>query len=117
MTQSALNSNDSNAGTWNTINGSGTEIEKKDGIFDKLFELGKQKSAREKIRKELEEKENKKDKINILIVWRGWTGHDAPDLTDTIILASINKSSKLISLLSIPRDLYVDYGMPLIFFH
>ncbi len=58
----------------------------------------------------IKEKENK-DKINILIVWRwGWE-HDAPNLTDTIILASINTNSKNISLLSIPRDLYVDYPL------
>jgi anionic cell wall polymer biosynthesis LytR-Cps2A-Psr (LCP) family protein len=35
--------------------------------------------------------------------------NDAPDLTDTIILASLDKHKKLISMLSIPRDLYVTY--------
>lgn len=57
----------------------------------------------------LEKEENKKDKTNILLVWRWWWDHDAPNLTDTIILASINTKTKVISMLSIPRDLYVDY--------
>lgn len=50
------------------------------------------------------------NKINILLVWRWWWDHDAPDLTDTIILASLDKKKHLISMLSIPRDLYVEYG-------
>jgi len=50
-----------------------------------------------------------RNKINILLLWKGWDGHDAPDLTDTIILASINTKYKTISMLSIPRDLYVVY--------
>lgn len=49
------------------------------------------------------------DDINILIVGRwGWM-NDAPDLTDTIILAKANAKNKTISMLSIPRDLYVEY--------
>lgn len=49
------------------------------------------------------------DKINILVVGRWWGSHEAPNLTDTIILASINTKSKIISMLSIPRDIYIDY--------
>ncbi len=49
------------------------------------------------------------DKINILIIWRWWWNHDAPNLTDTIILGSINTKKNTISMLSIPRDLYVEY--------
>jgi LCP family protein required for cell wall assembly len=52
----------------------------------------------------------KNNKINILVVWRWWNGHEAPNLTDTIILASINTKEKTISMLSIPRDLYVEYN-------
>lgn len=47
--------------------------------------------------------------INILLLGRWGGDHDAPDLTDTIILASINSQKNAISLLSIPRDLYVAY--------
>lgn len=58
-----------------------------------------------------ETKEYKKE-IWILIVWRWWFtwGNDAPNLTDTIILAKINKDKKNVSLLSIQRDLYVNYA-------
>ncbi len=48
-------------------------------------------------------------KTNILVIWRWWGNHDAPNLTDSIILASIDHSSNIISMLSIPRDLYVEY--------
>ncbi len=51
-----------------------------------------------------------KNKINILLVWRWWVQNDAPELTDTIILASLDKHKKLISMLSLPRDLYVEYN-------
>jgi len=59
--------------------------------------------------KEFINKKNDKDKINILVVWIWWWDHDAPNLTDTIILTSINTKTKSISMLSIPRDLYVEY--------
>ncbi len=50
-----------------------------------------------------------KNTLNILLVWRwGWE-HDAPDLTDTIILAAIDTSKPSISMLSIPRDIYIEY--------
>lgn len=55
---------------------------------------------------ETEENEEKKF-INILFVWRGGWNHDAPNLTDSIILASIDLNTKITSLLSIPRDLFV----------
>ncbi len=47
--------------------------------------------------------------INILLVWRWGWDHDAPDLTDTIILAKIDTSIPSITMLSLPRDLYVEY--------
>lgn len=48
-------------------------------------------------------------KTNILIIWRWWDENDAPDLTDSIILASIDYSKKTVSMLSFPRDLYVKH--------
>ena len=54
-------------------------------------------------------KDKEDHKINILLLWRGGIRNDAPDLTDSIILASINKKTKTISMFSIPRDLYVEY--------
>ncbi len=50
-----------------------------------------------------------KGTTNILIAWIGWKGHDGADLTDSIMLASLNEDSKKVTLLSIPRDLYIAY--------
>jgi LCP family protein required for cell wall assembly len=46
-------------------------------------------------------------RVNILLMGRGGEGHEGPDLTDTILIASINPIQKEAALLSIPRDLYV----------
>ncbi len=46
-------------------------------------------------------------RVNILLLGKGGDGHEAPDLTDTIIIASIDPVGKEAALLSIPRDLYV----------
>lgn len=54
---------------------------------------------------------NDANKVNILLLWRWGWNHDAPNLTDTIILASINFEKQNINMLSIPRDLYVDYDV------
>jgi len=58
---------------------------------------------------------NKKDlkgqsrkRINLLLLGMGGEGHRGKDLTDTIILASINPDTYETSLISIPRDLYVE---------
>jgi len=56
----------------------------------------------------------KSDRINILLFGIGGEGHDGPNLTDTIILASIKPSTGQVSLISIPRDLAVNipgYGI------
>lgn len=52
-------------------------------------------------------KNNKKNDayLNILLLWRD----NAWYLTDTIMLAKLNTEKKYISMLSIPRDLYVKY--------
>ncbi|HSX18338.1 MAG TPA: LCP family protein [Candidatus Saccharimonadales bacterium] len=46
-------------------------------------------------------------RVNILLLGIGGPGHDGPDLTDTILLASIDPINNKIALLSIPRDLWV----------
>lgn len=81
------------------------KIDKKDSLNPKIQNNKNQVS----VKKEIEEKEQLKWKMNILIVWRWWGWHDAADLTDTIILASINSEDKIISMLSIPRDTYIQY--------
>lgn len=47
-----------------------------------------------------------KNRVNVLLLGIGGRGHDGPDLTDTIILASIDKDAKDVAMVSIPRDLW-----------
>lgn len=49
----------------------------------------------------------KEDRINLLLLGVGGTGHQGPELTDTMIFSSLRPSDKSVGLLSIPRDLYV----------
>lgn len=46
-------------------------------------------------------------RVNILLLGKGGAGHDGPDLTDTILIVSIDPIAKEIALLSLPRDLWV----------
>jgi len=46
-------------------------------------------------------------RVNILLLGKGGEGHEAPDLTDTLLVASIDPIQKEAALLSIPRDLWV----------
>lgn len=48
-----------------------------------------------------------KDRINFLLLGIGGAGHDGGLLTDTIMLASVQLSTKRAVITSIPRDLYV----------
>lgn len=50
------------------------------------------------------------DRINILLLGHGGAGHDGPELTDTIMIASIKPSTNEAALVSIPRDLIVWLG-------
>jgi len=47
-------------------------------------------------------------RINILLVGMGGTGHPGGDLTDTIIVASIDPKNKDMAMLSLPRDLLAE---------
>src|SRR5437867_4048578 len=49
-------------------------------------------------------------RTNVLLLGIGGDGHDGPDLTDTIILASIDKKDGDVIIVSIPRDLWVPDG-------
>ncbi|MFH1182640.1 MAG: LCP family protein [Candidatus Moraniibacteriota bacterium] len=70
------------------------EYKKQFGLFD---------FAREKTLPERGEK----DRINVLVLGKAVPNYPGSDLTDTIILASINPTTFESSLLSIPRDLLV----------
>jgi LCP family protein required for cell wall assembly len=50
------------------------------------------------------------NRINILLLGVGGDGHDGPELTDTIILVSLDRQNKRIGLLSIPRDMAYPLG-------
>lgn len=52
-------------------------------------------------------KGEREDRVNILILGVGGQYHDGPNLSDTIIIASIQPSVPKVAFLSIPRDLYV----------
>jgi LCP family protein required for cell wall assembly len=56
--------------------------------------------------KELAKDEHQK--TNFLLIGTGGEGHDGANLTDTLIVASLDNQSKQIKMISIPRDLYVD---------
>lgn len=45
---------------------------------------------------------------NFLLLGTGGEGHDGADLTDTIIVASLDQEKQTVSMVSIPRDFYVD---------
>lgn len=44
---------------------------------------------------------------NILLLGSGGLEHESPDLTDTIIVASLQESSGRVTMLSLPRDYYI----------
>ncbi len=46
-------------------------------------------------------------RINILVLGIGGVGHEAPTLSDTMLVLSIDPQTKDTAMLSIPRDLYV----------
>jgi anionic cell wall polymer biosynthesis LytR-Cps2A-Psr (LCP) family protein len=47
--------------------------------------------------------------INVLVAWYAWDEERGGLLTDTIMLASYNPTEQLVTFLSVPRDLYVNY--------
>lgn len=48
------------------------------------------------------------DRINVLLLGVGGEGHDGPQLTDTIIMASYKPSTNQVGMISVPRDLTVN---------
>ena len=54
---------------------------------------------------------DKNDRTNFLVIGTGNKDHDGADLTDTIIVASLDQEKETISMVSIPRDLYIDDGL------
>lgn len=48
------------------------------------------------------------DRVNFLLLGVGGSGHEGPELTDTIIFGSFKPSDKTVGLISVPRDLNVN---------
>lgn len=55
----------------------------------------------------IELKQTEQKRINLLLLGVGGGTHDGPDLTDTIIFASLEQKTKKALLVSIPRDLWL----------
>ncbi|MEJ0073083.1 MAG: LCP family protein [Candidatus Saccharibacteria bacterium] len=51
-------------------------------------------------------------RVNILLLGIGGPGHDGPDLTDTIMLLSVDPVNNTATMLSVPRDLWVNQPIP-----
>lgn len=58
--------------------------------------------------RKIDVKKTQSGNINVLIMGIGGGNHDGPNLTDTIILASVNPEKNTVNMVSIPRDLYVE---------
>lgn len=52
-----------------------------------------------------QESKKEDDRLNVLLLGIGGAGHDGSNLTDTILIASIDLKDKRVGLVSIPRDL------------
>jgi LCP family protein required for cell wall assembly len=78
--------------------------------FNKTYNYFSDKSFLESIfspvLKNLEKDE--KGLINILLLGNGGGNHDGADLTDTMIIASLNPQTKNVVMLSVPRDFWVN---------
>lgn len=55
----------------------------------------------------LEKVDKKSERVNILLLGIGGGKHDGPLLTDTIIYASIDPEKNKVTLISLPRDLWI----------
>ena len=56
--------------------------------------------------RDIELKESTPERINVLLLGIGGPSHEGPNLTDTIILASLNLKDPKITLISLPRDIW-----------
>lgn len=77
--------------------------------MNKVFQgsTGTAEALKEEVKPELLKGEGR-GRVNILLMGRGGGNHDAPDLTDTIMVASVDPVNKTAALLSLPRDLWVN---------
>jgi LCP family protein required for cell wall assembly len=75
--------------------------------LNKVFKGGGEAAAlQEDVKPELLKGEGD-GRVNILLMGKGGPGHEGADLTDTMIVASVDPVNKNATLVSIPRDLWV----------
>lgn len=55
----------------------------------------------------LEKVDEKRERVNILLLGIGGGNHDGPLLTDTIIYTSVDPKTNKVTLISLPRDLWI----------
>ncbi len=79
--------------------GGGVFFFKGAAYFPSLYEL--------LFKKEIELVQAKDDRINLLLLGIGGGSHDGPLLTDTVIYASIDPTRMQVTLITIPRDLWI----------
>ncbi|OGH19078.1 MAG: hypothetical protein A3F31_01090 [Candidatus Levybacteria bacterium RIFCSPHIGHO2_12_FULL_38_12] len=58
-------------------------------------------------KKEIEVKTTKNNTLNVLLLGTGGGRHEGPDLTDTVMFASLDLNMSKLTLVSIPRDLWM----------
>lgn len=58
-------------------------------------------------KKEVALKQTPEKRVNLLLLGVGGGTHEGPDLTDTVIFASLDPETKHVTLVSLPRDLWV----------
>src|SRR6185369_15751242 len=58
-------------------------------------------------KKEINLKVTPENKVNLLLLGIGGGTHEGPDLTDTIIFVTIDPNTKRITMVTVPRDLWV----------
>jgi polyisoprenyl-teichoic acid--peptidoglycan teichoic acid transferase len=59
------------------------------------------------VEKKIVLKETPEKRVNVLLLGVGGGTHEGPDLTDTIIFASIDPTKQKVTLVTIPRDLWI----------
>ncbi|QQS39016.1 LCP family protein [Candidatus Woesebacteria bacterium] len=55
----------------------------------------------------VEKMQSNDSKTNILILGKGGEGHEAPELTDTMMFVSVNHTRSKIVMISLPRDIWI----------
>ena len=78
-----------------------------DAIFRRAGVEGYREVVKSFISPQYSEIKSNSGRVNLLILGKGGKGHEGADLTDTMIFASLSLKAHSITLVSIPRDIWV----------